>query len=95
MTTIFCFLSGVGVQEIILIVMFLPLFVGVPLVVVLVIIKVSQRKTSGFVGTTTGSSGQTPILKNADKLRELKSLQEKGIISSEEFESEKKKILEL
>ena len=95
MTTIFCFLSGVGIQEIILIVMVLPLFVGIPLVIVFVIIRLSQRKTPVFVSIPTNSPGQTPILKNADKLRELKSLQEKGIISIEEFESEKKKILEL
>lgn len=38
---------------------------------------------------------QTPILKNAGKLRELKSLQDKGIISHDEFEIEKRKILGL
>jgi len=37
---------------------------------------------------------QNSILKHADKLRELKQLQEQGIISNEEFESEKRKILD-
>ncbi|QLH31265.1 MAG: RDD family protein [Cyclobacteriaceae bacterium] len=34
---------------------------------------------------------QNSILKHADKLRELKQLQEQGIISNEEFESEKER----
>lgn len=37
---------------------------------------------------------QNSILKHADKLRELKQLQEQGIISNEEFETEKRKILD-
>jgi uncharacterized membrane protein len=75
---------GVGFQELLLQIIFLFLFIGVPLITV-IIVKTSRRKR--FIK-------QEIAWKNADKLIDLKLLREKGTISADEFESEKKKILE-
>jgi hypothetical protein len=87
-----CFLSGVGVQELILIFTFLALL-GAPVVLVVIIVRLVRKRNSTAVSASVSDKGQTPILRNADKLKELKSLQDKGIISGEEFEEEKRKIL--
>jgi hypothetical protein len=91
----FCFLGGVGVQEILLIGLF-ALALGIPLAIVVLLIKVLQRNknSAGHQFTIADSFGDSVILRNAGKLRELKSLQEQGIISNDEFELEKKRLLD-
>jgi phenylacetate-coenzyme A ligase PaaK-like adenylate-forming protein len=91
----FCFLGGVGVQEILLIGLF-ALALGIPLAIVVLLIKILQRNNGNSEHrlTIADSFGDSVILKNAGKLRELKSLQEKGIISHDEFELEKKRLLD-
>lgn len=87
-----CYLSGIGLQEIIFLVISIGFIGGILAVLVIIITNVSRRKKdstpSNFV------EHQTPILRNAPKLEKLKSLHERGIISREEFEIEKGKILE-
>lgn len=75
---------GLGFQEILLILFLFVLFVCVPVVLILVIIRNSRKKA---VLTTT------PILENANRLRTLKSLLDQGVISRDEYESERKKLL--
>jgi hypothetical protein len=90
----FCFLGGVGVQEILLIGLF-ALALGIPLAIVVLLIKILQRNNRNSEHRLIADSfGDSVILKNAGKLRELKSLLEQGIISHDEFELEKKKLLD-
>lgn len=83
------FLSGIGVTELII----LLLFFALPIAVIVLIIRLTRRRPINV--TVNQNFGDTPILKNAEKLKALKTLQEKGIISEKEFEEEKKKILGL
>lgn len=95
MKIIFCFLGGVGLQEFLLLGLYL-FVIAIPIIIIaIVVIKVSQRRNAtAMQPDTMSSSANTPILKNANKLKELKSLQERGIITSSEFETEKRKILD-
>lgn len=66
---------------------------ALPIALIIVIVKILSRKKGTSFESVPINTAQTPILKNASKLIELKSLLEKGIISKEEFEAEKKEIL--
>lgn len=88
-----CFLSGVGIQELILLAIFFVFVIGIPVLLIMVIARL-LRKRNAVKNQTNTNIHQTPILKHADKLKELKSLLDKGIISTDEFDSEKKKILQ-
>jgi hypothetical protein len=96
MRVVICFLVGLGLQELLIIAFFLVLLGTILIILVIVIKKNSQRKNLdlGSSAEKMAAPDNSVILKNANKLKELKSLQEKGIISNEEFEAEKKKILE-
>lgn len=95
MNNIICFMSGFGFQELLLIAIFLSVFIGIPVLVILVVKSVLRRTSTPLQIQTTNppSDSKSSVLRHADQLRELKALQEKGIISAEEFETEKKKIL--
>jgi hypothetical protein len=92
MTTTICFLGGIGFQELLMILLFF-FILGLPVVLIIVIVKIVSRNRAKPFESGPINTAQTPILKNASKLIELKSLLEKGIISNEEFEAEKKEIL--
>jgi hypothetical protein len=61
----------VGVQELILLLTFLAF----PLLLVIIIVRLVRRRNPTTVSTSGSDIEQTPIFKNADKLKELKSLQ--------------------
>ncbi|MBL7846063.1 MAG: SHOCT domain-containing protein [Cyclobacteriaceae bacterium] len=89
----FCILGGIGFQELLLIIIFLVFFIGVPVALIVLIVKLVQKRNNPVLPISTVDKDLTPILKNAEKLKTLKALLEKGIISSDEFEKEKKQIL--
>lgn len=91
MKTIICFMSGFGFQELLL----MAIFIGIPVLVILVV-RAVQRKPAPVQNIRTANFPadiKSSVLRHADQLKALKALQEKGIISAEEFESEKKKVL--
>jgi hypothetical protein len=77
------FLIGVGFQELLLLIIFLLLFIGFPVALIVFLVKRSRRKRPVI----------SKAVEQADILKELKSLYDNGTISKEEFESEKTKIL--
>lgn len=87
-----CFLGGVGIQELVLLLLFLFFVIGIPVGLIILIVRLVSRKNTDKVSPTNNDS-QTTLLKHADKLIELKSLHERGIITQDEFEIEKRKIL--
>lgn len=66
---------------------------ALPIVLIIVIVRMLSRKKSKSFESEPINTARTPILNNVSKLIELKALLEKGIISNEEFESEKRNIL--